>query len=505
VGPEIIGDGWMMYRVGIREANRKARSMLPPRATVAQAPPPPPERLRPQIRPASPPPQPAKVLDLWLVTRWMWAGRVWIIACLTVGIIGALFASAVIPPRYTVHTDILLNPAQIQLPSDTLYGVTANAQRDAQLLEVGSRARLLTSTNVLTRVVDALSLDQDPEFATGAGSAEDARIVAIRSLYDRVGARRDAQSYMVTLSVWSNDPLKSVSISEAMVAGFRQEIVAAESDNSMRAADALSARLDTLRSRAGEAEANVEAFRRDNQLQGAGGQLLSSQSLTQLNAQVNEARAALIAAEARHAEMQALQQSPTVGAMSIESPVLTELRTQYADLRREATAQSAIFGPRHPNVTTLDPQIQSLEREIRQEAGRLAETARREVDSAQSVLDQLLRQLSDVRSVASQDNEAQVRLRELEREAEVQTAIYEAYLQRTAEIVEGGQVDATNIRVISQPVPPESRNWPPRTLVLLAMGGLAGLAVGVGGVLLFGLARFYTPLLRQRFEPAQGR
>lgn len=500
-----------MYRTGIREPNRKTRPTIPSRTPLAQAAPAAAERPRIPIREVPPPEpeqvepaEPAGAPDLWTMTQWMWAGRVWIIACLTLGVAAALVASVVIAPRYTVYTDILLNPAQIQLPSDTLYGSAATAQRDAQLLEVGSRARLLTSANVLTRVVEALALDEDSELTEGAGAGE-AGIVALRSLYERVDARRDAQSYMVTLSVWSNDPLKSIAISEAMVAGFREEIVAADADNSMRAADALGARLDALRSRASEAEANVETFRRDNQLQGAGGQLLSSQSLSQLNAQVNDARATLIAAEARHAEMQALQQAPTASAMPVESPILTELRTQHADLRREITAQSAIFGPRHPNVTTLEPQVRSLEGEIRQEAGRLAETARREVDAAQAVLDRLMGQLDDVRSVASQDNEAQVRLRELEREAEVQTAIYEAYLQRTAEIVEGGQVDATNIRVISQPVPPEARSWPPRTLVLLAMGALAGLALGVAGALLAGLMRFYGPMLRQRFGPAPAR
>ena len=437
--------------------------------------------------------------------RWIWAGRFWIIASLVAGLVGALIASELLPARYTVYTDILLNPAQIQLPSDTLYSTTSTAQRDAQLLEVGSRARLLTSTNVLTRVVEALALDRDPEFIDGALPTDNPQIVAVRALYERVGSRRDAQSYMVTLSVWSNDPQKSIAIAEAMVVGFREEIVDADSDNSMRAADALGARLDALRNRASEAEANVEAFRRENQLQGAGGQLLSSQSLTQLNAQVNEARSTLIAAEARHAELQALLELPTASTVPIESALLTELRTTHADLRREITAQSAIFGPRHPNVTALAPQVQALEREIAQEAGRLAETARREVDAAQSVLDRLVRQLESVRSVASQDDEAQVQLRELEREAEVQTAIYEAYLQRTAEIVEGGQIDAFNIRVISQPAPPETRSWPPRTLVLLAMGCLLGLGLGVAGVLLPGFARHYGPMLRQRFEPARAR
>ena len=41
------------------------------------------------------------------------------------------------------------------------------------------------------------------------------------------------------------------------------------------------------------------------------------------------------------------------------------------------------------------------------------------------------------------------------------------------------QLDATNIRIISTAIPPIGRSWPPKTVVLGAAGGIAGMGLGV--------------------------
>lgn len=469
-------------------------------AVPAQATPPPP----PPQMPAAPRAQPDdRPIDAWLLAEWAWQARLAIAAWIVAGLITAFVAATLISPRFTAYTDILINPAQIRLPSEGLYN--PQAQREAQLLDVGGKMRMLTSTNVLSRVVERLSLDTDAEFVGGGLFEGDARLAALRSLYERVEARRDGQSYVVTLSVWSEDPAKSVEISQAVIASFRDEIADADAANASRTATSLNDRLDALRLRAGEAESNVEVFRAQNRLEGSGGrgELLSSQSLSQLNAQVNDARARVIAAQARDAELRAMRSGDSVVDPDA-SPILTSLRVRQAELQRQISAESVIFGPRHPNVAMLQPQLASVEATIGREIDRMIEASGSQVEQAQATLDELTTQLDGVRSLASRDNEALVRLRELEREAEVQSAIYSAYLQRTAEIVEGSNIDATDIRVISPAVPPEARNWPPRTLYLLALGAMAGLAMGLGWAVMSGFAVRYAPVLRNRLAPAAG-
>ena len=66
-------------------------------------------------------------------------------------------------------------------------------------------------------------------------------------------------------------------------------------------------------------------------------------------------------------------------------------------------------------------------------------------------------------------------------------ALYETFLSRSQEITQRQQIDTSNIRVISRAVPPKSRSWPPRTMILLAAGAFAGLVLGVGAALALGL------------------
>ncbi len=64
-------------------------------------------------------------------------------------------------------------------------------------------------------------------------------------------------------------------------------------------------------------------------------------------------------------------------------------------------------------------------------------------------------------------------------------SIYNTFLTRSSETSQRQQLDATNIRIISTAIPPIGRSWPPKTLVLGAGGGIAGMGLGV--VLALGL------------------
>ena len=85
----------------------------------------------------------------------------------------------------------------------------------------------------------------------------------------------------------------------------------------------------------------------------------------------------------------------------------------------------------------------------------------------------------------------------LQREADSRAAIYEAYLTRAKEIAEREQIDTTNIRVISAPMVPPTRSFPPPTVQLVGLGAAAGLALGALAALVLGLVGE-----RRRFPPA---
>lgn len=168
------------------------------------------------------------------VLVWLRKGIVWIVLAIVLCVGGALTYASMTPPRYKAYTDIVVNPSNLNVVNDGVF--SPNQQRDTQILEVESKLRTITSRNVLARVVDELKLDQDPEFVSPPPLARlkamfsskpddgDNRVGALRSLGDRVTAERDPRSFVVTLSVWTNDAEKSVAVSKAIVKAFESEL-----------------------------------------------------------------------------------------------------------------------------------------------------------------------------------------------------------------------------------------------------------------------------------------
>jgi uncharacterized protein involved in exopolysaccharide biosynthesis len=76
----------------------------------------------------------------------------------------------------------------------------------------------------------------------------------------------------------------------------------------------------------------------------------------------------------------------------------------------------------------------------------------------------------------------------LERDAKTKAAVYEAFLSRSQQLSETSNLDTSNVRVISTAMPPLARSWPPRTVLMVMLGGAAGLGLGLVLALGVGIA-----------------
>ena len=480
---------------------------LEPKPAAAVAEPAPPEK---PTRPTSPSNSFAATLPgLKYIDRigvdevlgWLRAGIVWIVLAIILCVAAALAYAYMTPPRYTAYTDIVVNPSNLNVVNDGVF--SPNQQRDTQILEVESKLRTVTSRNVLARVVDELKLDEDPEFISPPPLARlkaffspkpedgDNKVGALRSLGERVAAERDPRSFVVTLAVWTNDPDKSVTVSKAMVKAFESELFQTTSDSSLRIVDDLKKRLEEMRQNVTVAEKRVADFRRENGLQENNGQLVSNLASGELNAQVLAAQQRVIQEESRLKQMQAaIAQNRTQSDAIFDSQTMNTIRAQYSTLQQQIGAMTLTYGSRHPRLATAGAERDMLERGIADEAQRILLAAKTNVAEARSSLDALRLKAVAERANVFTDNEAQVRLRDLERDANSAAAIYETYLNRSRQIAEQQTIDSTNVRVISQPVAPNSRSWPPGKLIFLIAGGVGGLFLGLGIAIALGLLGF---------------
>lgn len=446
--------------------------------------------------------------------RWLYAGWKWILAGIVLCTAAALLFALATTHRYTVFTDIVVDPANLNVVNDDVFAT--NPQRDAQLMEVESKLRVLTSRNVLARVIENLRLTQDEEFVKpdplapikailGLREEEgDRSVAAMRALSERVEARREERSFVVVLAVWSEDPAKAVTLSEAIVAAFEEELFLSAADSAGRVAGNLKERLDELRENVTQAERRVEEFRRANGLQSANGELVSNQLSGELNTQVLEAQQRLIQAQSRFNQMStAIERGQTASAAVFDSEAMTGLRGQRNALQQQIGSVERIYGPQHPRMISVLSERSALDGAMDREARRILELARAELAREQAAYDALRGKAESERDNVFTDNAALVQLRDLEREARSRATIYETYLARAQQVGERQQIDATNVRVISPPVPPKARSWPPRTLILLAAGAILGAMLGAGLALGLGLWRHLrSPIRRIGGRPA---
>ena len=435
------------------------------------------------------------------IIAWVRDGMRWIVLALVLSVAAAFAYAVTATPRYTVYTDIVVDPSNLNVVSDDVF--TTNPQRDAQLLEVESKLRILTSRNVLQRVIDKLELAGDLEFVKPSPldrlkalfAAQDGKasreLAAMRALSERVEARREERSFVVVLKVWSDEPAKAVTLSDAIVEAFEAELFQSAAESAGRVAQNLNARLAELRQNVTEAEKKVEDFRRANGLQSANGELVSNQLSTELNTQVLDAQQRFIQAETRYKQMSAaIAEGQTASASVFESANMTSLRQQLNALQQQIGSMQLTYGERHPRLVAARSERATLEAAIKEEARRILERAKADFGREREALDALRGKADDEKSNVFTDNEAQVHLRDLERDARTKAAIYETHLARAQQITERQQIDTTNIRVISRAMPPNSRSWPPRTVILLIGGAVLGLAIGVAAALALGLWRF---------------
>ena len=434
---------------------------------------------------------PIDVKKIWSI---LWRGKTTILLSTMVAVgLAALFV-LLVPHKYTATTQILIDPTDLRAVQNDIAPTIP--QSDAAVLQVESQARVIASDNVLSRVVAAEGLDRDPEFMRGALAEKYGPLAALNELQKRVQVTRPERTYVVNVSVTSEDPAKAARIANAIAQTYLTEQTEVRSNAARQISQSLTGRLKELQTRVRDAEQKVEAYKASHNIVGANGELVNEQQLTNLNSQLSLARARTSEAKARLDQVEGVLQSKTpIGAFpeAVQSQTISMLRSQYAEIMRRDAEQKSSLGERHPAVIEIEAQGARLQKLIADEVSRIAQSDRAEYERAKADEDMLSRQVDALKNTAVSTNESLVGLRELERDVQANRAVYESFLVRSRETGEQEQVDTKNIRIISKADRPIYRSSPPPSLVLGLAAMLLGFASGVGIVIMQGAAEDAAP------------
>jgi polysaccharide biosynthesis transport protein len=423
--------------------------------------------------------------DLGRFCSVLWEGKGTILLSVVVALLLAAAFVLLAPRKYTATTQILMDPMDLRAAQTDVS--TTIPQSDAAVLQVESQARVIGSDNILRRVVETEGLDHDPEFERGAKSQEQVPLTALNNLRKHVDIKRPERTYVIEVSVTSEDPAKAARIANAIAQTYLTEQTEVRAGAARQVSQSLTGRLKELQETLRASENKVEAYKSSHNIVGANGELVNEQQLVNLNTELSAARARTAQAKGRLDQIENVQRSKTdIGAFpeAVQSAMITALRTQYTDIMRREAEQKSSLGERHPAVMEIEAQAERVHRLIEDEVNRIAVSARTEYESAKTSEELMAQKVDALKNTAESTNQSLVGLRELEREAQANRTVYESFLVRARETGEQEQIDTKNIRIISRADAPLTRSWPPPSLPIGLAAIMLGAACGTGIVIM---------------------
>ncbi len=412
----------------------------------------------------------------------------------------AVLVILLVPPRYSGIATVLIDPRRSSV-ADQNQGQQMPSNFGTDDATIESQVLLIQSLAVLQRVVDRLDLTHDDEFAPrpglldpikalfsftssppapGASKEDIARSRSTEFLQGRTKVTRQATTFLVDISVSSESPKKAAAIANAIAEAYFDDQVHAKYDAVKTAADWLNKEIKQLETRVVASDKAVEDFRAANNLTVSQGVTVNDQQITDLNNKLVEARVQTAEAKAKYDQVQQIAQrggDPGAIGEALQSDVIARLRTQYADIAKNEADLRSKYGPQHPSVPAVHAQLRDTQRLINQEVQRILDNTRHDYEVARSREASLQKSLGDLKAVSTQSGQAQVQLRELQRQADANRSLYESFLARYKETSAQENLELPESRIVTRAAIPIRPSFPKPTL-MLGLAVLLGLGVG---------------------------
>jgi capsular exopolysaccharide synthesis family protein len=432
--------------------------------------------------------------------KWQLIG-VTVLVCVLVGLV-----LSQLTPQFRATALVMLDTrkARVTNTQDVLGGIPVDVPAVQTEIEV------LRSTALLGRVSDKLHLDADPEYGNAPPTLADNVLAYVRPALRAVGVgdsvthKRPAidsgpraralvhltqnlqivtrgRSYVIGISVDSADPAKAKSIVDAIADFYLVDQLQAKVDATKRATGFFNDRLEELRRAVESAERAVATFREKSGLTIGKDSTIASQSLSELNTQLVQARAQRADRESRLVALEQAARNPaTLGGVSevLSNPLISSLRAQEAEVARRIGDLNQRYGESHPRLLQAKAEQGQIQSRIFSEVAKIISSVRGDAEAARSKEKQLEAQVSQLERQAGGLGQSEVELRQLEREAQSTRAVYEDFLKRFKEIREQQDLQEPDSRILSAATVPPTIVFP-RYGLTMGVALLAGFALGI--------------------------
>ena len=421
---------------------------------------------------------------LRIVQHWKWL----ILGAVGLGVLAAIVLTLLTTPVYRASVTLEANPPTVSVSDEQ------SREREATIGNawdfVRTQAGLLSSRSVAQRTVQELNLANNAEFAPQDADASTRLRAATDAVHRRLQVIPPEEGQLIIFNFTSTSPQTAAMVANGIADSFINSALQRRYEASAYARNFLERQIAKTR---GDLERSERALVAYAQAQGiintssnedgkpsGDTNSLQGESLVTLNKALADATARRVAAEG------AYRQGSVMGPTTEVTQSTQALRQQRATLQADYQQKRTFMKPEHPEMQSLQAQIDELDRQISRESAQMSSGRNNSL-------------LADYRAALSAERALQARVNALkgsvlnlrgrsiqynilQREVDTNRSLYDALLQRFKEIGVAGGIGIAPVSIVDRADAP-TFPYKPNLLMNLLAGLGAGLLAGIAAAI----------------------
>jgi polysaccharide biosynthesis transport protein len=376
-----------------------------------------------------------------------------VLLCLALGLLAGYLINKIFKPSYVAEARILVEKRDTR-PTTPERPTQVEAQLvPADNREIAAQTNIIAASDMLTRVARKLNLAERSEFNPPASSSalnqflvdwgfvdDTSRLSSEQKVNARLASKVTVypipETNIIGIKYSSSDPEVAAAVANAIadMAIFSSE--ERQSGSAGRNREWLARQVEMLREKVTESERKAETFRTENGLITGERAALNVQKISEVSTQITLAETTKSEADARLREIKrATSGKGGIDATSdvLNSTTIQGLANRLTEARSKLSELRATYLDRHPKIVAVRNDIQSIERQIKREASKIAASIEGQAKIADSRLRTLRTSLKELETKAGGFSQKEITYRELERDTNANRKLLEELLARYAQ------------------------------------------------------------------------
>jgi capsular exopolysaccharide synthesis family protein len=346
-----------------------------------------------------------------------------------------------------------------------------NPEFNSALRPPGHLARLLQEIRGLLGM-DTDAPAYDPVYGPVPDPTRDRTMLAVK---ERLHAVPVHFSHVVEVTFVANDPVVAAAAVNNAMDTYIKDQYAAKHRMVETATGLLQEQATALRRQVRQAEERIAAYRGEHAMTQGMHAASGNEEITHLDEDLIKAKSERAAAAAR---LDAARGKAGAEAQAAVAPSVVQLRAQVDSLTGQLQAQRTRLGSAHPDVKSLNQQLENGRQALQAEIARVVASTAAEQQAATDRVKTLQDLLDQAKAAEQNADKAQIPLNAMTRDLEASGTQLQAILERIQQTAQQANVESAEAHEISQAIPPEHPTWP-RTAQTMAASAASAVFLGL--------------------------